>query len=690
MVPSGRSVYALVRRIVVLWAIEVFALWTLARLLPGLSLDGWDAAVLGVAAIALLNALVRPLLLFLTLPLTVLSFGVLTLVLNGVVLWLATLAVPDLHLNGFGSGVLAALGLTATNTLAAYVFALNEEESVYRNIIRRITARSRDSAAGTTPGLVMIEFDGVSATLLEHAMQAGYLPTLAKWIRSGSHRLGRWDCGVPSQTSFSQAGILFGNNFDIPGFRWFEKPDGKMMVSNDPADAMRIEQRESRGAGLLHPDGVSVFNMFSGDAARSFATISAFSAPAQQVRRASPLYFSYYLSPYTFTRSIALIVREFIVEWWESGRQRVRNVQPRVSRGGLFPLLRAMSTVAQRELGTYTLIHEMFAGVPVAYITYVGYDVVAHHAGPESPDALRILRDIDQRVAMIARAAQDAPRPYRFVVLSDHGQSRSIPFRQRYGVTIDHAVQSLLSGERTVLAPPVMTEGWGHLNALLTEAIRHERLTGRTARRLLRHRTRQGLVELGREPQPVDAEIVVCPSGNLANIYFRSLPHHLTLEEIAANYPGFIEGLVAHAGIGFVMVRSSLHGLVVMGRDGLRYLNSDRIEGADPLAGYGAHAAGQLARLGDFPHCGDVILNGRFDPQTGEVTAFEEMVGAHGGLGGPQTEAFLLRPAAWPVPATPMINPESIFQLLTRWRDALLAGENPAMARVDGLESDAL
>lgn len=689
MPSPGRSLYALGRRLIVLWTLEVLALWTLARMLPGLSLEGWGAAILGVAAIALLNALVRPLLLFLTLPFTVLSFGLLTLVLNGLMLWLATLAVPGLHLSDFGSGVLAALGLTLVNTLGASVFAFNEEESVYRNMILRIARRSHPAAATENPGLVLVEFDGLSASLLERALREGYLPTLAGWISTGTHRLARWDCGVPSQTSSSQAGILFGNNFDIPAFRWFEKATGKMMVSNDPGDAMRIEQRVSRGAGLLR-DGISVCNMFTGDAPKSIATISTFASSELQVRRASPLYFSFYLSPYNFTRALVLICREFLVEWWEGLRQRTRRMRPRVSRGGLFPVLRAMSTVAQRELGAYTLMHEMFAAVPVAYITFVGYDVVAHHAGPEEPDALRILRDLDRRVAMLVRAAEDSPRPYRFVVLSDHGQTRSVPFRQEYGHTLDDLVRELLSEPRSVLSPPVKTEGWGHLNALLTEAIRYDRLTGRAARRLLRRRTREGLVELGREPDGAEGEVVVCASGNLAHIYFRRPVHRMSLEEVVAEHPGLIEGLVGHAGIGFVMAHSSQHGAVVMGRGGLRYIGEDRVEGADPLADYGPHAARQLARMETFPHCGDIVLNGRYDPPSGLVFTFEEMVGAHGGLGGPQTDAFILHPAGWPLPEGVISNPEELYQVFARWRDALLGGADPSGGRMDALRGDAL
>ncbi len=683
------SPYSLARRVAALWTIEVAALWLLARVLPGLSLEGWGAAVLGVAVIGFANALVRPILLFLTLPFTVLSFGFLTLGLNALILWLAALAVPGLHVSSFWGGFAAALGLSAVNTAATSLLAFDEEDSVYRNIVKRMARRSHPLAENPTPGLVFVEFDGLSAGVLERAIRAGYLPTLARWVERGTHRIVSWDCGVPSQTSSVQAGILFGNNFDIPGFRWYEKSTGEMVVSNDPADARRIEQRVSRGAGLLRENGISVFNMFTGDARRSVATISTLATSVHEVREASSTYFTFFVNPYNFTRALVFMAWELAVERWEAIRQSLRGVRPRVSRGGGFPFLRAMSTIFQRDFGTHALMSEMFAGVPIAYLTFVGYDVVAHHAGPERRDALRVLRHLDRRVAMLERTGQDAPRPYRFVVLSDHGQTPSVPFRQRHGHSLDQVVRRLVSESRTVHAAPEHVESWGHLNALLSEAIRHERLAGRAARGLLRRRTREGVVELGTSRQPAQGDVIVCASGNLGLIYLTHVSDRVTLEDIATQFPGLIEGLVAHDGIGFVMVRSAAHGPVAMGRDGVHYLREHIIEGTDPLAEYGPHAAAQLERLDGFPHSGDVVVNGRYHPADGFVESFEEMVGAHGGLGGAQTEAFLMAPRNWPLPSTTMHSPEEIHQVFVRWRDTIAAGREPS-GRVDGAGSDAL
>ena len=87
----------------------------------------------------------------------------------------------------------------------------------------------------------------------------------------------------------------------------------------------------------------------------------------------------------------------------------------------------------QRDLQVTSIIADMYAGRPVAYTTFLGYDEVAHHSGIERPETLATLRQVDHQIARIAAAARDAPRPYHFVVLSDHGQSQGATFLDRYG-----------------------------------------------------------------------------------------------------------------------------------------------------------------------------------------------------------------------------------------------------------------
>ncbi len=675
--------FVIAGRVLVLWTVEVVVLWLLSLALPDLIMPDWRTGVFAVAFIGVLNALFRPLLLLLTLPFTVLSLGFLTLVINTVSVHLAAVVLPGMD-STFGTSFVAALVLAMANSMASTTFAFHEEDSVYRYIMRRVARPFRGPVKPSTPGLIFIEIDGLARPTLEKALRTGYMPALRGLLRTGSHHLVDWDCALPSQTSSVQAGILFGNNFDIPGFRWFDKAAGRHVSSGEPADVLRMEQRVSRGTGLLREGGVSICNMFAGDADRCVATLSRLN-PGDHVRKSSSVYFPYFVYPYNFTRTLMLILAELVIERWQGWQQRFRNDFPRVSRGGSFPLLRAAATVFQRELGTYALMSEMFAGVPIAYITYAGYDVVAHHAGPGRTDAMRILRSVDRRIALLLRCAAEAPRAYHFVFLSDHGHTPSIPFRQRHGRGIETVVRELVRGESTVRTPVARTEGWAHLRALLSEALAYDRLTVRAAHHLLRARARRLAVDSGTE----SADVIVCASGNLGHIYFTSEPHRLQLGDLATGHPGFIEGLVAHPGIGFVMVRSLLHGPVVMGREGVHYLRDNRVEGDDPLLDYGVNARKHLLRLDEFPRSGDVIIMGRYDSASAEVETFEELVGAHGGLGGAQCSAFMVAPIHWPLPPDGVDSPEVLHQVFTRWRDSLARGREPA-ARVDVAAGDAL
>ena len=92
-----------------MWALTALGLWIAAALVPGVRIRStsglaWAALVLGLA-----NAFIRPLLWLLTLPLTVLTFGLFALVVNGFLIWLTAGLVPDFETDGFGPALLAAL-----------------------------------------------------------------------------------------------------------------------------------------------------------------------------------------------------------------------------------------------------------------------------------------------------------------------------------------------------------------------------------------------------------------------------------------------------------------------------------------------------------------------------------------------------------------------------------------------------
>ncbi|MEA2025934.1 MAG: alkaline phosphatase family protein, partial [Chloroflexota bacterium] len=384
----------------------------------------------------------------------------------------------------------------------------------------------------------------------------------------------------------------------------------------------------------------------------------------------------YFVDPAAFIRTIVLSVGEVIKELIEARRQRVNDIQPRVHRGLTFAFLRAATNVVLRDLNTTFVVRSMSLGVPTVYVDLTDYDEIAHHAGPERLESLRALTGVDRVVASLERAARDAPRDYRFVILSDHGQSQGATFLQRHGQTLESLVADLMGADTSVTAATGRDETFGPVNALLTDLSQRPGMTGKAARAAFRSSTVDGTVELGGEVErapAADTDLVVCASGNLANVYFTASQERLRAADIDRAYPGLLASLAEHPGIGFVMVRSA-KGTVVLGSGGVRYLEDDRVEGEDPLALFGERAAEHLRRLDGFPHVGDLLINSTYDPELGEVAAFEELVGSHGGMGGPQTQPFLLHPTELAVDDDPLVGAPAVHGQLRRWTEALGIG----------------
>ena len=173
------------------------------------------------------------------------------------------------------------------------------------------------------------------------------------------------------------------------------------------------------------------------------------------------------------------------------------------------------------------------------------------------------------------------------------------------------------------------------------------------------------------ERQDEVPEVVVMASGNLGLISFPREPGRVSLERTAELYPAVVPTLCSHPGIGFVFVRSEAHGAVALGPHGTNFLDERRVEGEDPLAPFGPNAADHVRRTDGFEHCADIMVNSAYWPETGEVAAFEELVGSHGGLGGTQSRAFVLAPRGWEFPSEPLVGAEEVHRLMRRWLAAV-------------------
>src|SRR5690606_28762535 len=127
---------------------------------------------------------------------------------------------------------------------------------------------------------------------------------------------------------------------------------------------------------------------------------------------------SYFVNPDSFPRSFIFMFREVALEWWQGRKQAFRKVEPRVHRTGSYPFLRAITCVYMRDLTVSMAFDRMYAGVPAIYMDFLGYDEIAHHAGPERPESLAELSNLDHEIGLLEAAASESPTKYDIVVLS--------------------------------------------------------------------------------------------------------------------------------------------------------------------------------------------------------------------------------------------------------------------------------
>jgi len=646
-----------VLRLLVSWALATAALIVAAWIVPGADVHSFGGAFVAAAVIAVLNAIVPPVIAALRLPLMLVLGFLLVLVADALMLLAAdSITDGDLSVDSFWSALGVAFVASAVSVVLDVVFGTNDDDAYTLRVIQRIAKRSGDRVATDVPGIVYLEIDGLALPVLQRAMRDGNAPNMARWLVEGGYALTEWEPDLSSQTGASQAGILLGSNEDIPAFRWVEKETATMMTCSAPPDCAEIERRHA-GNGLLRDGGASRGNLLSGEADHVILTVSRM----EEEKKANPGYRAFLANGFNVTRVLVLLFWEVMLELSASSRAKRRDVRPRGHRGGIYPLMRGAMCVFVRDLIVYGVLQDMMKGRPAIYATFSSYDEVAHHSGLERSDTLEALRKLDQQFGRIERARRYAARPYAIVVLSDHGQTQGATFKQRNGYGLDELVErSLTRGRVEGIA------GGDEQSSMVGHAV--SEATG----------TSPGKKEKKKKNDVSDRDVVVMGSGNLGLVYLMEERRRLTLEEMNERHPKLIAALRSHPHVGWLLVRSSADGPVVLGGNGAHYLSDTRIEGEDPLAHFSPNAPHHLLRTDGFEHVADIMLGSFYDPALETGCAFEELISFHGGIGGPQTRPFILHPSTLAVPEEQIVGAAAVHQILAGWRHELNEATPPA------------
>lgn len=543
----------------------------------------------------------------------------------------------------------------------------------YDALTHRLRGRDAAAAPPAQRRFIIIQIDGLAYDYLVRAMALGHMPTVRRLIAQG-HRLQRWRCGVPTSTPAVQAGLMYGYNWDIPAFRWYEKETGLAPQCKSPAHVERLKARIAAGRRGVLTGGSSYTNMLDGDAQLALFTLSAmgrqrFFEHLRGLRWA--LLFA--LIPWRILRILGLTA-------WELARNIGRTLWA-WAHGGfrrrlelMRPILAVLTNIVFGEIQAFGVLLDIYRGMPSIYVNFYGYDEVAHGDGPLGREAVRALRRIDRHIREIEQMRRRHRPNAELYICSDHGMTPATPFqrldsKQPLGPFVAAHVgasvvweegrgEPLPADDRSASEPWPSTESLWLLDELAgIEA--HLSGRGRRLAQVLRRRLGADAPANGSSEWNFarGGDVVVRASGSLAHLYFNVAPERMDVSELAILYPDLLDALNDHPGIGLLLGAEDGRPVVVTAH-GTAALATGWLP---PGLAAPEQAVADLTRLLSYPHSGDLVLLGAWDAQNRRVVSFEDHAATHGGIGGPQEFPFFVTPPDAPLDLSTVTNADQLY-----------------------------
>ena len=478
--------------------------------------------------------------------------------------------------------------------------------------------------------LVILHVDGVGHRFLTRAVEDGRMPAVARLIAEEGYEALPYRCGIPSTTPFCQAGILYGDNSEIPSYRWWDKQAGLLVAFGQGASFKKVAHRYFRGRRPLTDAGAVIGSCYPAGARETFglAYRARDDSGSSRWHSARSVIAPFFASPLR------------VAGWLAHGAWAVAATSLMAARAGLQgrPPARAyvvsdmLEEILLHHVARYAAIRAMERGFPTIYAGFYAYDETAHGFGPEDPYCYRMLEEIDRTIGEIAdrrRGPRGGTTEYELVVLSDHGQVETVAFDRADGRTLGEIVAGLLPAYEVAeykgrVQPP--------------------------------------------EGDALDGHVALTYSGGLAHLYFKDLPGRLSMAELDRRFPGLVEAIAGLDRVAFALVRDEGAGLLVHGQ-GRMPLDGEDAAGILGRYDDAAALAPELVRLNSFQRSGDIIIFGE-QLEGGQVN-FEHQVGGHGSIGGDQVRPFLLARKEWGLDLGRVLGAADVYPILCELRDRL-------------------
>jgi hypothetical protein len=472
-------------------------------------------------------------------------------------------------------------------------------------------------------GLVIVHVDGLGADSLEQALREGDMPFTKRLMDSEGYELHRYRCGIPSTTPFVQAGILYGDNSEIPSFRWWDREQRLLVQFGAGSTFKKVANRYFRGCHPLTQGGAAIAACYPAGAAETFGIAyqdRRYSGQEEGSRSAWRVVLPYLANPINLVDLLWHGADSIAQTALAYGRDRLSG---RIA-ATTYAITDALEEIFVHHVTRHAVTRAMREGYSPIYAGFYAFDETGHAFGPDDSYALRILRHVDDTIKKIASARTEG---YELVVLSDHGQIDTIPFRRISGKAFGEIVAGWLPGYRV------------------------QEMKGKA---------------FGPDEEQAKGRVNITNSGGLSHLYFANRIKRLTFSELTAQFPGLAQKIAAIDGVGLVMARDGSSDVFLAGAQ------ERRGEAIKPVLAQYDDAdilLTQLSRLNSFGMSGDLVVFGAF--KEGRQVNFENQAGGHGSIGGEQAHPFVLAKRDWGIDTSAVQGAHELHPILCRLRDDL-------------------
>jgi len=476
--------------------------------------------------------------------------------------------------------------------------------------------------------LVILHIDGLGADALKRALDGGRMPRLRNLIEAEGYEIHRYRCGLPSTTPFAQAGILYGDNSEIPCFRWWDRERRVVVQFGTEATFKKVADKYFAGCRPLTEDGACIAACYPAGARDDFGISYQDRTYGEDPgsRSAWHVVGPYLANPLNLGDWVWQVVavqartlRDYATARWE-GRHPATS----------YVALDMAEEIFVHHLTRFAVRKAMSEGYSPIYAGFYAYDEVSHAFGPGDPASTRILSHVDHSIDRVAAARRTRHGDhYELVVLSDHGHIDTTPFAASHGSPFAQVLAELLPGYRI------------------------EEVEGKPA---------------GPTREAAKGVVTVTKSGGAAHVYFNERRERMQYGELESRHPGLMSALAHLREVSLVMARD--------GEDDVFETQDGELRGAAVKSVLGSFddpgiLHEQLSRLNSFRHAGDLVVFGAFID--GKQVNFENQAGGHGSIGGEQLHPFVLAKKEWGIDTTGVNSAQQLHPILCRLRDLLAA-----------------